>query len=1593
MKRTLSPWSISFLLLLSYAASLAQPRLGGFPDGGEECGQDHMQQRLYKQHPELLRLQRSLEAQARLLFLQRSQVPTPERSTDFVLPVVFHIIHDNGPENIGDDVVLQALDHLNEAFANTGFYDQGNGVDTRIQFCLAKQDPDGLPTSGINRIASHLTDLDFDDDLELKNLIRWDPLHYINIWLVRSIEGGTIAGYAFLSGSHGTPQDGLVVVSTLLSYLGSGHSTLVHEMGHYLGLYHTFQNGCANADCLFDGDQVCDTPPDNSTVTLPACDAVVNSCFSDTQSGFTTDQNDLNWNFLDYGNRPCRSGFTQGQSDRMHFFIENVRQSLLDSRACQEPCLNPLLAFFDTTSSIVDVGTTLNFQNLSTNATTFQWYIDGQWWSSATNPSLAFNQPGMFTITLEAFNDDPNCFDTFEFDIEVVCPIAASFITSALYPQPGQTVSFTNTASGAVGFTWTLDGVTQAQTQDFSFTPDQPGQYQVCLIASNGLCEKQFCQWVFALEKTNSVDCEGSFFTYFGELGVDEASYFLLPSASGSFYLAGKRGTSSLLMEISSEGQVLKSRTFDFTSGSDFIANLMVDDEGYLVGSARDQLNTNTVNVLFKLDWNTDQFIWAKSLANPAYNRFDGVLQNPKNGNYWFYGLTTDDIDNYLLEMDRNDGQVLWQYISDYGANADVYSDHFITSDGVYFVGQGRFDSPLDKIRPTLSKFDFDGNLLWARIHLRPVDHSSRLYNMSLLVDNDTIVNCGRGTFSGDDLSNSRLLLYKTDLQGNLYWARQYSIPGASFTGGYKIDPLPDGYVISGLFREAGGGFRNFVARLGKDGQVIWAKTIVISISDLSPTAPLTVVDNGFIYYASETEAYDINSNDDLLFAKIAIDGTFQNEDCELVKDLVLTEQFISNPYDGPELPLQIIDSYSFQSAMYLVDDSNVPAKEINNCSCDSCPNGFPLHGVPDATISVGESHCVDGQVALQLRLCNADSVALPVGTPLTFYDGDPRTSAAAVLAQASTNVAVEPGTCVDFEWTLPLPPNVLVFAVVNDAGTTPTPYDLEKDFPNSGIPECDFANNLDTFSIGSDAPVLDLGPDVIVCDFEVALLDAGPGFNHYQWSNGEHTRQITVWLPGMYSVTVTDGCGLTQTASINVIENPATVLTFQPDTLYTCPGDTVWMSVSGYQSYHWFPEGLVGCDSCGVTWAVTHVDTCLTLLVADENGCYSIDTLCLAIGKDTLSLEYEELICPGDSLTFFGNWVSQPGTYEHLSIEGDCFIRTVLVLGWRQPPSATFAQRPECPYQLDGRIWVDSTIGTGPFQYVWGPSGTTGPILQDVGAGTYTLSITDGLGCVGVDTVFLMGAPRPHVEGTVTHVRCYGASDGRVVVWSDYPGLLYSFRGSPFTSQTVYEGIGSGGWQIFAMDSLGCIWEEFFTVEEPPPLEVELPAEILMDCGDTLRMEPMASATGLSYQWSPNLWISCIDCERPYIWPEGDTVYRLLVTNSNGCTATAATSIAVNLTPRIYVPNAFSPNSDGINDTFFLLGDCVDEIELMRIFNRWGDKVFEARNIPLNDPSVGWDGSFKGKLANPEVFVFYANVRNRDGTLTMVKGAVTLLR
>ena len=283
----------SFTLFLAFTSTFfhsiqTNPRSGSanviakpLQDTLHYCSASERQQALEEAMPEIAAIQKELEAKAYAHFKDPKRNTASHQKAQYTVPIVFHIVHQNGEENLSNLEVEQAVEWLNDAFENVGYYDPGTGVDVDINFCLAKRDPEDNATSGVNRVVSSLTELDrsFEADADMKALSTWDPTCYVNIWIVKEIEGG-VAGYAYLPSAHGRSYDGIVAEARWLKS-EAGNIVLIHEMGHYFGLYHTFDGGCTNDDCLLDGDQVCDTPPDQSTAAVP-CGAEVNSCQTDT---------------------------------------------------------------------------------------------------------------------------------------------------------------------------------------------------------------------------------------------------------------------------------------------------------------------------------------------------------------------------------------------------------------------------------------------------------------------------------------------------------------------------------------------------------------------------------------------------------------------------------------------------------------------------------------------------------------------------------------------------------------------------------------------------------------------------------------------------------------------------------------------------------------------------------------------------------------------------------------------------------------------------------------------------------------------------------------------------------------------------------------------------------------------------------------------------------------------------------------------------------------------------------------------------------------------------------------------------------------
>ncbi len=499
--------SILLLLLLTYSLKAQQATPFSTTEqlnAQHVCLSDEMKKTYQGNQPQLKAAENNFNnAIYNFLSVRKGQQST---SAITYIPVVVHIMHYYGPENISDAQVIQGIQDLNDAFANNGAYANALGVNTQIQFCLASQDPAGNFSTGITRTLTTLTNMIAEyDDFGLKFADYWYPNSYLNIWLVNEITsvsvGSGVAGYATLPYS-GTFIPGIVNEARWFGSSTDNSKIHIHEAGHFLGLYHTFEGGCTNNNCLIDGDKICDTPPDASTAPV-SCSANVNTCTTDDNDstsqnpfrpvsmGGIGDQNDLIADYMDYGYQTCQTRFTQGQSDRMNAVLSTLLNTLTQSTACSNPCGFSISSFshpslYNVLSS-GDIFTDTARTTASVPAL-YEWLLDSIVISNDTIVNYTFTTQGIYKLKFKIYNSALQCFSQKTFTINVQCPVQAAFTVTPFNLQAGNTVTGTTSSAGATNYQWFLDGQLSGSAAVFTTSFATNGKHNLYLVASNGVC-------------------------------------------------------------------------------------------------------------------------------------------------------------------------------------------------------------------------------------------------------------------------------------------------------------------------------------------------------------------------------------------------------------------------------------------------------------------------------------------------------------------------------------------------------------------------------------------------------------------------------------------------------------------------------------------------------------------------------------------------------------------------------------------------------------------------------------------------------------------------------------------------------------------------------------------------------------------------------------------------------------------------------------------------------------------------------------------------------------------------------------------------
>ncbi len=343
---------------------------------------------------------------------QRNSANNPK----YVISVVFHILHENGPENISDEQVKDCIRVLNEDFLKQNadtidvFPEFKSEIGfTNIEFRLALKDPDGNPTNGINRyFEPNLTN----DAGENSKINQWDRSKYLNVWVVKNIASGA-AGYTFFPSTLDSYEegDGIILLSNYVGSIGTSSNntsrTLTHEIGHWINLPHTwgFSNTPNASNNCNQDDGVYDTP---NTKGNGSCNPGTNSC-SSFDPHYGKDQIDNLQNYMDYSY--CYKMFTKGQSTRMRTALESniaKRRSLWQPSTLTETGVDQfLVADIEIENPIICFGDQAQFKDASRyGQNSWLWSFEGANINSsnAQNPVVSYFNPGIYDVELVASN-------------------------------------------------------------------------------------------------------------------------------------------------------------------------------------------------------------------------------------------------------------------------------------------------------------------------------------------------------------------------------------------------------------------------------------------------------------------------------------------------------------------------------------------------------------------------------------------------------------------------------------------------------------------------------------------------------------------------------------------------------------------------------------------------------------------------------------------------------------------------------------------------------------------------------------------------------------------------------------------------------------------------------------------------------------------------------------------------------------------------------------------------------------------------------------------------------------------------------------
>jgi gliding motility-associated-like protein len=358
------------------------------------------------------------------------------------------------------------------------------------------------------------------------------------------------------------------------------------------------------------------------------------------------------------------------------------------------------------------------------------------------------------------------------------------------------------------------------------------------------------------------------------------------------------------------------------------------------------------------------------------------------------------------------------------------------------------------------------------------------------------------------------------------------------------------------------------------------------------------------------------------------------------------------------------------------------------------------------------------------------------------------------------------------------------------------------------------------------------------------------------------------------------------------------------------------------------------------------------------------------------------------------------PGNYTIALMlkNGSCIDTTLHQLTVHSKPVINLGQR-------EAVLCSGSTMtlhASGGAVYNWQPAAgldnntIADPVASPATTTTYVLQAQSDFGCTAKDSVKLVVAPPMNLTINPNVVICSGNS----VQLKAEGAASYQWIGntSGLNNATIANPVTSPGstitYYVEGRDSYQCFIDTAsVTVSVNPLPTVQAGADVVVTGGTPYQLQPIYSNDVVGYSWLPANDLNCSDCPSPLTTPTADRDYIISVKNAFQCTAADTIKVVTECgESHIYIPNAFTPNGDALNNTFTIRGSGVKLVSSFAIFNRWGELVFEKKNFLPGDAGASWNGKFRGMNVPAGSYVYLASFQCASGQVFSKKGTVTVI-